>query len=1467
MNATSLRSLFSEHIDPNGQLILNATLLPEAGTLARYIDPDGGSSAQIVINRATLDPDPSRAVVRGTATFLNVRDMSVTLAGDGDDASTRLRLQAVDVPDTWRFTDSVKSVPQYWASGPDEFGLELKDSFFSRLRILSPSFVITTDSSDDGTEQPGLNLFGTLMLDREFEGGLAVNVLRWIGEGAGLPLRGTISLSEAKRPPAIDLRATLDPNLKFDLGSLRLEETFIRMRTVMPPGTGYAVTQMALAGTISIGTPNPMRMTISAELAADMPQFVFIGESEDRSFSLGNGLTDIESLLGLSGGTLSLPPGLNALSALYVRRVGFSISAIDASLQYVTLTVALPLDPPWDTPVPKLSIAEVETGWTVYFDQEKMIEGYVAGVFRIGKTAPADIDVTATFPDFRIEGRFDADTSNPISVTDGITHFIDVPDLPRIDIDDLYVAARPGAGELQVSGTLSSDWTVPIGTLTTFSLTSVYFAVERSAKAGFSGSIGGRASIGSATFDASYSFPGNNFVIGGKIPAIRLGELISTLSNNTIALPEGLNFTLENSETAITKSGNDYVFFLRTDVRDIGTLFFQIQRTGSAGWGAAVGVDLSVVKKLGDVPGFGFMNAIDLTFRRMALVLSSVDLPSGFTFPDLTTYDATAPAAAGKVTIPSGIGTPKRGINAYAQFAFGDRAATAHEPLLKLYDFFNLQSVLLDVAVQVSYGGGDLSALLLAGVAVDGKYGIGGGNPRFNMNLAAYLAIEFGTGGSAALYLRGLLKLDTPGTTTGEKLTFAMELGLQPNGFYIAASMTGTWTNPFGIEGLSVGDAGLMVGLNWEGIPSVGFAGTLTVTDFQGSLACIVNSENPVNSVLAGGLSNLSLGDVVKTFVGLVGEPDPTAAEVIRVLKEVSVEGIDSFEFPDAVAASFDAKDLNAVAAAFARYARITLTSTPESTMLIVGVPGESWFVTDKTGGVTHYEIRRKGNRLIVSQQAQLYLSPSKARIAMIDFPQGFQIYGQLNVFGFKQRTSVSIAIQKGIGAEVRMSRIDLFNGLLRVERAPDDRRDDDKGAKDLDGPYLSISTYPRPPYNTPHFYISGSLSFLGIVDQVLDIRVSDQGVHVVVDRRIFGVAFKFSFDFKASPLYLAGGGTAGVKIDAKIDLGRFGLGTYNIGNADFTAGLRFAASGESLTARASGDFYLNIPDFNVRLGPYKLDVDLIKVDDPLSKLQDLLKTAVEGIGGLAKDLADRLLTDAKNFAKLAEKGIITLADSLDSVLRRTFNVSLADLYATTECFAGSRLAPRMMRPLSPMLPYTPAPGEAFLGSPAPDADDPLARLRQLRDDLGESPMGQWILNIYNTLSEPLVHLYDHRPATSDEPTFDDVLTEYNGYRIYNDLLKLLKTAGTSQPFNVTRQFLTDGLSLVSAIIDLAELYGNTGEGEQRETRQREASLIVTGITALVNQADRINELQGLDYEEIKATVAAMTPPPNPFGA
>ncbi|MDB5084185.1 MAG: hypothetical protein JWN30_1071, partial [Bacilli bacterium] len=832
----------------------------------------------------------------------------------------------------------------------------------------------------------------------------------------------------------------------------------------------------------------------------------------------------------------------------------------------------------------------------------------------------------------------------------------------------------------------------------------------------------------------------------------------------------------------------------------------------------------------------------------------SVDLPTGYTFPDLTTYNSSAPPARNKVIVPSGIGSPKQGINFYAQFAFGDKAATRHEPLLKLYDFFSIDRVLLEVAVQISDQNDSLSALLLAGFSASGQYPVSGGNGKHHLNIAAYLAIQYAQG-NVSVFLRGQLTLDAP-HTDNQKLTFAMELGVQENGIYAAGSMTGSWINPFDIEGLTVSDVALMVGADWEGIPSIGFAGTLTESKFNGSLACILNSEVPQQSVLAGAISNLKVGDVLDTFVHLV-EPEEAAKAIIDLLNDIEINGVGSFTMPASVSDTLDHRDVQTVAQAFQTYGHVALTPTEESTLIIVGKPGQAWFITDKTNGTKHYEIYREGDHLTVSLEAQFYFTPFTTQIANLKFLQGFYVFGTLQIFGLSITSKIIISANEGVSLTERLSKIKLFGGLLSISRAPGDTRGDDSDkSASSDGPYISIASFNQPnlpsPYQTPHFFVSGALSFLGLVDLVLDIAVSSQGLHAVIKRDMFGSIFDLSIDFKPSPLTLSGGGTAGIVMNLKINLRKYGLGYYKIMNVNCTASLLFGADKDELTAHASGHLAFQVPVFDVNLGPYQVDLDLIQVDQPLTKLTTLFESAFEEMESIADDLYSVLTRDAREFVNLVKSGVLELEDTLDHVVLAIFHVNLADLTATGQCFAKARFEPHM-RLLTTN------------GSAANDTDNELDLLRKMRTDLGTSVMGSWILSIYNTLSDPLVHLYDYIPIAPEDVTFKEVLDTYHGDEVYHQLVTMLQTTSTSQPIQLTSDFVTNSEYIVSSLIDLSDQYASSGDA----TRVHEAALIKQGVTALLNQFPSILEYanQGLNYEQLLQKLNGMTPPSNPFNS
>jgi hypothetical protein len=331
--------------------------------------------------------------------------------------------------------------------------------------------------------------------------------------------------------------------------------------------------------------------------------------------------------------------------------------------------------------------------------------------------------------------------------------------------------------------------------------------------------------------------------------------------------------------------------------------------------------------------------------------------------------------------------------------------------------------------------------------------------------------------------------------------------------------------------------------------------------------------------------------------------------------------------------------------------------------------------------------------------------------------------------------------------------------------------------------------------------------------------------------------------------LALSGGGTAKLDVNPRIDLRQYGLGTYTVAKVTFDATCRFSVSGQSLNASAAGDLEFDVPGFDAHLGPYHLACDLMQAENALANLAGLFEAAAHDVAKIASDLFAELKKDATKFTALVNSGVIALDDSLDHVLQKVFNVNLADVTATSTCFATTAMAPRLRA--------------TALAAPAPAAAaDPLDLLRQMRTDLGGSPMGRWLLNIYNTISEPMVHLYDYQPADPNTATLKQALDADQAESVYDALLQLLKAAGSGQPVTVSQDTVSNGEAIVTDVWDLAHAYAAAGPDQQRE-----GTLIQLGINALLNQLPAIADMAkaGLTYTQIKEKIAQMPAPANPF--
>lgn len=134
-------------------------------------------------------------------------------------------------------------------------------------------------------------------------------------------------------------------------------------------------------------------------------------------------------------------------------------------------------------------------------------------------------------------------------------------------------------------------------------------------------------------------------------------------------------------------------------------------------------------------------------------------------------------------------------------------------------------------------------------------------------------------------------------TIDSSPLEFVGGVEVVPNGISFFATMTGTWQDPFGAKGIALRDVSLKIGSDFEGVPSIGIAGGLSIGAFEGTAAVSFNSALPSQSVLIVAFNHLALLDVVDTFC-----PPTVAAsipaDVSATLAGISLEDVDLYVVP-----------------------------------------------------------------------------------------------------------------------------------------------------------------------------------------------------------------------------------------------------------------------------------------------------------------------------------------------------------------------------------------------------------------------------------------------------------------------------------------------------------------------------------------------------------------------------------------
>jgi hypothetical protein len=604
------------------------------------------------------------------------------------------------------------------------------------------------------------------------------------------------------------------------------------------------------------------------------------------------------------------------------------------------------------------------------------------------------------------------------------------------------------------------------------------------------------------------------------------------------------------------------------------------------------------------ISGLSQLSAIEslIGLQSLMLVVSSLDMP-GFEFPDMAHFNA--PQLSGtKLTMPRQATGLVRGLNFYAQFTTSnDRGLGA---LLKYL-----------------------------GIKADGSIGITLGvslpNPSTNsklflsvnekINNVTTIAGELGVmlqSSQAAVFL--LATVNT--RLQGQPVQFTVSAMVVANGVFISGTMVGSLT--FG--GVTLSNVALVIGIDFEGIPSLGFAATLTVASFQSSLAIFFDSTDPARSMLAGAVSELSLKDVLDTFAGKV---IPSAVD--DVLSKIELVGTSSFTMSVDLATALDNRQLDKISAAFAQN-HVTLPAQSSQILLVRGKAGSSWFITDMNT-MLHYELVKTKDGIRVSLEPQFYFIPQTTAIGTLRFDQGTFINTGLEILTFHAMGKVLVKPSQGISVDASMSRIVIgTENLFSVESA------DGKS-----GPRVSAATFSQPAITdpalqAPHLLLDGQLNLLGIKRQVY-ISISSKGFGLDISGPLApGCTYTISGSFTGLTDLDAGG-------SLQIGLGTIDLetlGKINIKTGTHGA-MKAGVHGSSMFANFTGE---------VEWAGHKFKLPVINLDVKTATLQQLPQQVFDQVVSALKNF----LQDATQWAALVRQGFIQGVSDVGKVLNSVYH-------------------------------------------------------------------------------------------------------------------------------------------------------------------------------------------------------------------
>ncbi len=1248
----------------NGRVAIDSTH-PNATAIKNLVD-DYYNGQPISIDKAKdVSPKNSntQVIIQGESSFLNRPNLPVlatfTLDAKGNLKAVFQYTLIGDVVDasTWKFSDSFPGLPSVLDL---EASVEAKQvSPLDRMVLTDSYFLVSTDRFV--FEKLKVNLDkGISFAGKLTPTGVAGIFEHSFSKGQQLTLSGPVVLPKVikklpplvknvypwqqnKTLPGIYLTASLDVDIQF--GKMEFNQAQFHIFSLQnekwqKENPSYSPA-LAYTGKFEVKSAN-----ISANVQANVNvgmDGVMLGAENIQGVSIKN----FEDLVDISGPEdlgAKIPPQVkDKIQSLQLEEIGVFLAKTEKGLdvKYSFLTIGIP-NVDWSA-IPKYFKLDSIFAKFMVVAPLTTKPSLTASIGAKLDLVEIPIDVSAYFPDFEIFGKLANPQNLPLDKL--MKKYIPIaganPPVSDLSVDQVQLDLAPGKYyNLNILMADSVPWKIEMGPV---HFTVKDLALDIFASSGADHTLGGSFSgyidfIDSLTLQIAYNTPGD-VMLRSEVQEITLSQILKGLTDGHFKLPENFDLTFHDSSVIFSKQGSVYAFMLGTQMKDFGSLAFEVARVGEWGFALAMEIPEGTLEK---IPGIGdVLKKFDdiLTLNGILMVVGSI-VPTNISFLNLAQFNNPA-IKTKKIHLPPQSNGLQRGLNVYADINMDlNKGTQLISKFLSLPVSFNL-----GVALTVDPVDPISNSRLLA--SLSGAY-------KDKIKVEGILGLGF-DGGDPEIYLTGSLTVPIQGANCEFDLTLMIVAdGAELSGDIRTVNHDGKNKSlQFWI--IKLREVALIGTIDWEWVPGLGVSAQVDVGTFDSAITVFIDSADPLQSILIGAVSDITLKNVVEELTGELKNPVPP--KLLSVLDTIGIFGTGTFKMPKSVAKALDDRDIPNTSSAFQQYGNVDLPNNPQQTLITVNKKGKLWYVADIFNRI-HYELKLDGDSIDVSQEAQLYIVPTDTIIARLPiFRKGIIVNGKLQILSWWVEVKVIVNTNNGISATAIMSPIKIYGeDFLTITDEKDDKK----------GPIFSVSTF----YNTapvekelkqPHILFSGKISFLGVSQLGAYVFITLSGLEFELKGQLTADA---KFDLKASISSLtkmSAEGSIAVKIDKTLDFGKLGSLDFDLDiECDVIVGLKDLKPYATLV---KGTFEFDKIGFKI-----PANLSLKAAEKPFANMVGILEPE-------AKKLVSAYLLNAKHWLNFVKKklvkGITQTPKAIGNILQHTLGRTGQQIADDTKAILG----------------------------------------------------------------------------------------------------------------------------------------------------------------------------------------------------